>query len=67
MAFKEFLSSFLMLISWVVFAITLYLFYWTIVMPAVVLVPFVLSLLIGLLCRYFSKKLDSKESEKKVK
>jgi len=61
-ALKEFASSFLLIVSWFIFAISAYLLYWAIIMPLLALIPFLISLVIGLLCFFCSKKLDvSKE------
>ncbi len=57
MALKEFISSFLLIISWFSFAISAYLLYWTIVMPILAIIPFLLSLVFGLFCFYCSNKL----------
>ncbi|MED0663945.1 hypothetical protein CW755_09675 [Geobacillus thermodenitrificans] len=55
---KEFLSSFLLITSWLIFAISGYLFIWTIFFVYAI-VPAFLSLAVGLFCFYCSKKLDS--------
>jgi hypothetical protein len=57
-AIKEFAASFLLIVSWFIFAITAYLLYWTIVMPILAIIPFLISLSIGLVCFYLSKKID---------
>ena len=48
--FKEFASSILLMVSWFIFAISAYLLYWTIVMPLLAIIPFLISLSSGLLC-----------------
>jgi len=63
-AIKEFISSFLFIISWVIFAISAYLLYWTIIMPLLAIIPFLISLSAGLLCFYCSRKLDGREKKK---
>lgn len=57
---KEFLSSFLLIVSWFIFAVTLYLFVWTLIMPSIALIPFLVSLTLGVVCFYFSKRLNVK-------
>ncbi|MFT9598742.1 hypothetical protein [Mesobacillus sp.] len=54
---KEFFSSLLFILSILIFAITAYLLYWTIVMPGWFVVPFLISLIIGLVTLYVSKKI----------
>ncbi|RAS75929.1 hypothetical protein A4R27_21625 [Priestia endophytica] len=56
---REFLSSFLLITSWLIFAISGYLLFWTILAPYYMFIPFAIILSIGLLCRYLSKKLVS--------
>ena len=58
--FKELTSSFLLIISWFLFAISAYLLYWTIIMPGYAIIPFLLFVAAGLLCFYSSRKLDGK-------
>ncbi|MGG3915903.1 hypothetical protein [Rossellomorea vietnamensis] len=58
--FKELTSSFLLIISWFLFAISAYLLYWTFIMPEYVIIPFLLFVSAGLLCFYSSKKLDGR-------
>ena len=62
LALKEFASSFLFIVSCLIFAISAYLLYWAIIMPLLAIIPFLISLVIGLLCFYSSRKLDSKKS-----
>lgn len=61
LALREFASSFLLIVSWLLFAISAYLLYWTIIMPLLAFIPFLISLFSGILCFYFSKKLDRKQ------
>ncbi|CAN7279353.1 hypothetical protein [Rossellomorea sp. LjRoot5] len=63
--FKELTSSFLLIISWFLFAISAYLLYWTIIMPAYVIIPFLLFVATGLVCFYSSRKLDSRKKANK--
>ncbi|MCR8848413.1 hypothetical protein NQ095_08370 [Rossellomorea sp. SC111] len=58
--FKELTSSFLLIISWFLFAISAYLLYWTIIMPSYAIIPFLLIAASGLLCFYSSRKLDGR-------
>ncbi|MES1042379.1 hypothetical protein FOA20_23620 [Peribacillus simplex] len=58
---KDFLSSFLLISSWLIFAISTYLLYWAIFMPLWAFIPFCFVLSVGLLCFYCSKKLDKSE------
>ncbi|WP_406686564.1 hypothetical protein [Rossellomorea vietnamensis] len=58
--FKELASSFLLIISWFLFAISAYLLYWTVIMPEYVIIPFLLFAAAGLLCFYSSRKLDGR-------
>ena len=44
LALKEFASSILFILSWFIFAISAYLLYWTIVMPLLAIIPFLISL-----------------------
>jgi len=60
LALKEFASSFLFIVSWVIFAISAYLLYWAIIMPLLAIIPFLISLCSGLLCFYLSRKLDDR-------
>ena len=57
MALKEFASSLLLIISWLLFAVSAYLLYWTIIIPGLAIIPFLISLFSGLLCFYCSRKL----------
>ncbi|WGG44617.1 hypothetical protein [Rossellomorea sp. DA94] len=59
--FKELSSSFLLIISWFLFAISAYLLYWTVIMPEYVIIPFLLFVAAGLLCFYSSRKLDGRK------
>ena len=61
MVFKEFASSLLLMVSWFIFAISAYLLYWTIIMPLLAIIPFLISLISGLLCFYCSRKLDDRK------
>lgn len=63
-ALKEFTSSFLFILSWVIFATSAYLLCWTIVMPSLLFIPFLISFISGLLCFYCSKKLDRRNAYK---
>ena len=63
LALKEFASSILFILSWFIFAISAYLLYWTIVMPLLAIIPFLISLCSGLLCFYLSKKLDDRNKK----
>ncbi|GAB3069310.1 hypothetical protein [Virgibacillus ainsalahensis] len=63
-AIKEFASSFLLIFSWFIFALCAYLLYWTIIMPLLAMIPFLISLSSGLLCFYFSRKLDDRNKKK---
>ncbi|MBT2692194.1 hypothetical protein [Bacillus sp. ISL-55] len=58
---KEFFSSLLFILSILIFAITAYLLYWTIVMPGWFIVPFLISLLIGLVTLFVSKRIDKQK------
>lgn len=58
-AFRDFLSSFLLVVSWFVFAITAYLLFWTIIMPSIATIPFLISFGVGLMSFYLSRKLAS--------
>ncbi|RID87705.1 hypothetical protein D1953_04920 [Peribacillus asahii] len=58
---KDFLSSFLLITSWLIFAISAYLLFWAILIPLWAFIPFCLVLGIGLLCFYCSKKLDNRQ------
>ncbi|PLS17611.1 hypothetical protein CVD28_11500 [Bacillus sp. M6-12] len=57
---QDFLSSFLLICSWLIFAYTAYLFFWAILMPLWAFIPFCIVLSVGLICLYCSKKLDSR-------
>lgn len=61
LALKEVTSSFLFIISWFLFAISAYLLYWTIIMPLLAIIPFLISIGTGLLCFYCSRKLDDRK------
>ena len=61
MVIKEFASSLLLIISLFIFVISAYLLYWTIIMPLVAIIPFLISLVSGLLCFYCSRKLDGEK------
>ncbi|BAB04026.1 hypothetical protein P4637_11785 [Halalkalibacterium halodurans] len=63
-AIKEFISSFLLVISWLFFAMSAYLFYWVIVFTLAAIIPFLAMLSVGLCCFYISKKLDSGRESK---
>ncbi len=62
-AIKEFASSFLLIVSWFIFAISTYLLYWVIVIPYLAIIPFLISLISGLLCFYCSRKLDDRRKD----
>jgi len=47
---KEFASSFLLIVNWLIYAISAYLLFCTIVMPLLAIIPFLISIVIGLLC-----------------
>ena len=66
LALKEFASSFLFIVSCLIFAISAYLLYWAIIMPLLAIIPFLISLVTGLLCFYISKKLDTKKDKYSV-
>ncbi|NQD68385.1 hypothetical protein HP456_20970 [Bacillus haikouensis] len=55
-AFREFSSSFLLIVSWLIFLISAYLLYWTVVMPGIVIVPFLVSIGLGWTCRHLSRR-----------
>lgn len=57
-AVQEFASSFLLIVSWLIFVVSGYLFYWTFIMPELVLIPFLFSVGLGFLCRYLARKLN---------
>ncbi|TMU83554.1 hypothetical protein FGG79_19175 [Bacillus sp. BHET2] len=59
--FKELTSSFILIISWFLFAISAYLLYWTIIMPEYAIIPILIIIAIGLLCFYSSRKLDGRK------
>ena len=63
LALKEFASSILLITSWIIFAISAYLFYWVIIMPYLAIIPFLLSLAAGLLCFFGSRILDVKKEK----
>lgn len=58
---KDFISSVTLILSWFGFAVSAYLLYWTIIMPAVVILPFLIALILGFLLYYVSKKLDDRK------
>lgn len=58
---KDFLSSFLLISSWLLFAISTYLLFWAILIPLWALIPFCLVLSLGILCFYSSKKLNNNQ------
>lgn len=60
---KEFASSLLFIFSMFIFAISAYLLFWVIVMPALAIIPFLILLCSGLLCFYYSKKLDDRKKK----
>jgi hypothetical protein len=64
LALKEFASSFLLIMSWFIFAISAYLLYWAIIMPLIAIIPFLTSLVTGLLCFYCSRKLGDGRKNK---
>lgn len=57
---KEFLSSFLLITSWFIFAISAYLFVPVLIAPTYAFIPFCKVLGTGLVCFYLSKKLNKK-------
>ncbi|GAB1786472.1 hypothetical protein PMEGAPL128_55870 [Priestia megaterium] len=57
---KEFLSSFLLITSWLIFAISAYLFVLVIMAPYYAFIPFCKVLGTELVCFYLSKKLNEK-------
>ncbi|WNF22976.1 hypothetical protein [Mesobacillus jeotgali] len=61
---KDFLSSLLFILSILIFAITAYLLFWTIMMPGWFVLPFLISLIIGIITFWSSKKLGSQEKSK---
>ncbi|MGJ7922603.1 hypothetical protein [Neobacillus sp. LXY-4] len=61
LAIKEFASSFLLIVSWFIFAVSAYLLYWTIIMPILAIIPFLISLISGFLCLLCSRKLDGRK------
>lgn len=58
---KDFLSSFLLISSWLLFAISTYLLFWAILIPLWALIPFCLVLSLGILFFYSSKKLNNNQ------
>jgi len=56
---KDFLSSFLLISSWLLFAISAYLFFGAILIPLWAFIPFCLVLSLAILCFYSSKKLNN--------
>ena len=63
LALKEFASSFLFIVSCLLFLISAYLLYWAVMMPLLAIIPFLISLGTGLLFFYSSKKLDAKKAK----
>jgi hypothetical protein len=61
--FKEFASSFLFIVSCLIFAISAYLLYWVIIMPLLAIIPFLLFLVTGFISFYISRKLGAKKDE----
>jgi len=61
---KDFLSSLLFILSWLIFAITAYLLFWTVMMPGWFIVPFVISLTVGIVTFWSSKRLGSPKERK---
>ncbi len=57
---KEFLSSFLLITSWLIFAIGIYLFVIVLIAPSYAFIPFYKAAGAGLVCFYLSKKLNKK-------
>jgi hypothetical protein len=57
---KEFLSSFLLITSWLIFAISSYLFVIVLIAPSYAFLTFCKVLGTGLVCFYLSKKLNKK-------
>lgn len=64
---KEFASSFLLIVSWFIFVVSAYLLYWTIIMPLLAIIPFLIFLCSGLLCFYCSRKLDDRKKRNGLK
>ncbi len=62
MAMKEFLSSLSLMLSWFVFAISAYFLYLTIT-SMILIIPFIISLVLGLLLFYLSGKLDDRKDD----
>lgn len=60
MALKDFASSFLLIISWLLFSLCAYALYWTIVIPGLAIVPFLVFLISSLICFYCSRKLNAR-------
>ncbi|MGV2939283.1 hypothetical protein AB5I83_06810 [Mesobacillus sp. LC4] len=54
---KDFLSSLLFILSILIFAITAYLLFWTVMMPGWFILPFVISLIMGIVTFWSSKRL----------
>jgi len=63
LALREFASSFLFIVSCLIFAISAFLLYWAVIMPILAIIPFLISLVTGLLCFYSSRKLDTKKDK----
>lgn len=57
---KDFLSSFLLITSWLIFAISAYLFVIVLIAPSYAFLPFCKVAGAGLVCFYLSKKLNKK-------
>lgn len=55
---KEFLSSFLLITSWLISAISAYLFVIVLIAPTYAFIPFCKVAGTGLVCFYLSKKLN---------
>ncbi|MGR3764492.1 hypothetical protein [Rossellomorea sp. NS-SX7] len=54
----EFASSFLLVVSWFIFIVSVYILYWTFVMPGLAFIPFLISVVAWLSCRYLSRRLS---------
>lgn len=57
---KEFLSSFLLITSWLIFVVGAYSFITVLIAPSYAFIPFCKVAGAGLVCFYLSKKLDKK-------
>ncbi|GKV56572.1 hypothetical protein NCCP2222_25190 [Sporosarcina sp. NCCP-2222] len=60
MVLKEFASSLLLIISWLLFALSAYALYWSVVIPGLALIPFLVLFVSALLSMYLSMKLVGK-------